>query len=62
MDLSELKEQRRILLLKKSKGDAKEEDLKQLARVLDLINKAEPSIAAEIVEQEDAENLDFTKK
>ena len=62
MDLSELEEQRKILLLKKSKGDATEEDLKKLAGVLDLISKAEPSIAAEITEQENAENLDFTKK
>lgn len=61
MNLSELEEQRKTLLLKKSKGNATEEDLKQLARVLDLINEMEPSIAEEIVEQKDGEDLDFTK-
>ena len=61
MNLSELEEQRKTLLLKKSKGKATEEDLKQLAKVLDLINETEPSVAAEIVEQKNAEDLDFTK-
>jgi len=42
MNLSELEEQRKTLLLKKSKGKATEEDLKQLAKVLDLINETEP--------------------
>jgi hypothetical protein len=48
MNLEDLENQRKTLLLKKSKGNATEEDLKQLARVLDLINKAEPSIVSEI--------------
>jgi len=48
MNLEDLKNQRKILLLKKSKGNPTEEDLKQLARVLDLINKAEPSIVSEM--------------
>ena len=38
MNLVDLKEQRKALLLKKSKGNATEDDLKQLAKVLDLIN------------------------
>ena len=58
MNLSELEEQRKILLLKKSKGDVTEENLKQLARVLDLINKAEPSIVSEM---ENTEDSDLTK-
>lgn len=61
MNLEELENQRKALLLKKSEGIATEEDLKQLVRVLDLINKVQPSIADEIVEQERAENLDFAK-
>ena len=48
MNLEDLENQRKILLLKKSKGNATEEDLKQLARVLDLISKAEPSIVSEM--------------
>ncbi len=48
MILVDLENQRKTLLLKKSKGNATEEDLKQLARVLDLINKAEPSIVSEM--------------
>lgn len=66
MSLLDLEEQRKALLLKKSKGNATEDDLKQLARVLDLINKAEPSIVSEINkklgEKDDTEDLDFTKK
>jgi len=58
MNLAELEEQRKTLLLRKSMGNATEEDLKQLAEVLDLINKAEPSIASEM---ENTEDLDFTK-
>jgi len=48
MNLVDLEKHRKNLLLKKSKGNATEEDLKQLARVLDLINRAEPSIVSEI--------------
>ncbi len=48
MNLVDFENQRKTLLLKKSKGNATEEDLKQLARVLDLINKAEPSIVSEM--------------
>jgi hypothetical protein len=48
MNLEDLENQRKTLLLKKSKGNATEDDLKQLARILDLINKAEPSIVSEI--------------
>lgn len=66
MILVDLENQRKTLLLKKSKGNATEEDLKQLARVLDLINKAEPSIVSEMskkfMEQDDVENLDFSKR
>lgn len=66
MNQVDLEEQRKALLLKKSKGEATEDDLKQLARVLDLINKAEPSIVSEINkklgEKDDTEDLDFTKK
>ncbi len=66
MNLVDFENQRKTLLLKKSKGNATEEDLKQLARVLDLINKAEPSIVSEIskkfMEQDDVENLDFSKR
>lgn len=66
MNQVDLEEQRKALLLKKSKGNATEDDLKQLARVLDLINKAEPSIVSEINkklgEKDDTEDLDFTKK
>ena len=58
MNLTDLEKQRKTLLLRKSMGNATEEDLKQLARVLDLINKAEPSIASEM---ENTEDLDFTK-
>jgi len=47
MDLTDLLKQRRNLLLKKSEGNATEEDLKQLAMVLDLISSAEPSITSE---------------
>ncbi len=48
MILVDLENQRKTLLLKKSKGNATEDDLKQLIRVLDLINKAEPSIVSEM--------------
>ncbi len=48
MNLVDLEEQRKTLLLKKSKGNATEEDLKQLALVLDLISSSEPSIVSEI--------------
>ena len=48
MNLVDLEKHRKNLLLKKSKGNATEEDLKQLARILDLINRAEPSIVSEI--------------
>jgi hypothetical protein len=58
MNLTDLEKQRKTLLLMKSMGNATEEDLKQLARVLDLINKAESSIASEM---ENTEDLDFTK-
>lgn len=58
MNLTDLEKQRKTLLLRKSMGNATEEDLKQLARVLDLINKAESSIASEM---ENTEDLDFTK-
>ena len=47
MSLADLVTQRTRLLLKESVGNATEEDLKQLARVLDLINKAESSIMSE---------------
>jgi len=47
MNLTDLLEQRRNLLLKKSEGNATENDLKQLALVLDLISSAEPSITSE---------------
>ncbi len=60
MILVDLENQRKTLLLKKSKGNATEEDLKQLARVLDLINKAELSIVSEMnkkfVGQEDTKD------
>ena len=59
--LTDLEKHRKTLLLRKSMGNATEEDLKQLARVLDLINKVEPSIAAEIMGQKDAEDSDLTK-
>lgn len=66
MNLVELREQRKALLLKKSKGSATEDDLKQLARVLDLINKEEPSIVSEMnkkpVMQDSTEDSDFTRK
>ena len=66
MNLVDIATQRKTLLLKKSKGNATEDDLKQLIRVLDLINKAEPSIVSEIskkfMEQDDVENLDFSKR
>jgi hypothetical protein len=66
MNLVDFENQRKTLLLKKSKGNATEDDLKQLIRVLDLINKAEPSIVSEIskkfMEQDDVENLDFSKR
>ena len=58
MNLADLEEQRKTLLLRKSMGNATEEDLKQLARVSDLINKAETSIASEM---ENTEDLDLTK-
>jgi len=48
MNLVDLEEQRKALLLKKAKDNATEEDLKQLARVLDLISRAEPSIVSEV--------------
>ncbi len=48
MNLVDLEKHRKNLLLKKSMGNATEEDLKQLARVLDLISRAEPSIVSEI--------------
>lgn len=48
MNLVDFENQRKTLLLKKSKGNATEDDLKQLIRVLDLINKAEPSIVSEM--------------
>jgi len=47
MNLTDLLEQRRNLLLKKSEGNATENDLKQLALVLELISNAEPSITSE---------------
>ena len=47
MNLTDLLKERRNLLLKKSEGNATEEDLKQLAMVLDLISSAEPSITSE---------------
>jgi len=47
MDLTDLEKQRRNLLLKKSEGNATENDLKQLALVLELISSAEPSITSE---------------
>jgi len=47
MNLTDLENHRRNLLLKKSEGNATENDLKQLARVLDLISRAEPSITSE---------------
>ncbi len=60
MNLVDLENQRKTLLLKKSKGNATEDDLKQLIRVLDLINKAEPSIVSEIskkfTEQDDTKD------
>ena len=66
MNLVDFENQRKTLLLKKSKGNATEDDLKQLIRVLDLINKAEPSIVSEIskkfMEQDDVEKLDFSKR
>jgi len=66
MNLVDFENQRKTLLLKKSKGNATEDDLKQLIRVLDLINKAEPSIVSEIskkfMEQDNVENLDFSKR
>jgi len=66
MNLVDLEEQRKTLLLKKSKGNATEDDLKQLARVLDLISKAEPSITSEmnkkIMEQDDTKDLDLSKR
>ncbi len=66
MNLVDFENQRKTLLLKKSKGNATEDDLKQLIRVLDLINKAEPSIVSEMskkfMEQDDVENLDFSKR
>ena len=66
MNLVDFENQRKTLLLKKSKGNATEDDLKRLIRVLDLINKAEPSIVSEIskkfMEQDDVENLDFSKR
>jgi hypothetical protein len=58
MDLANLEEQRKTHLLRKSIGNATEEGLKQLAEVLDLLNKAEPSIASKM---ENKEGLDFTK-
>ena len=58
MNLTDLEKHRKTLLLRKSMGNATEEDLKQLARVLDLINKAEPSIVSEMGNTED---LDFPK-
>jgi len=61
MNLVDLEEQRKTLLLKKSKGNATEEDLKHLARVLDLISRAEPSIVSEInkkiMAQDDTKDL-----
>ncbi len=66
MNLVDLEEQRKTLLLKKSKGNATEDDLKQLARVLDLISKAEPSITSEMnkkfMEQDDTKDLDLSKR
>ncbi len=66
MNLVDFENQRKTLLLKKSKGNATKDDLKQLIRVLDLINKAEPSIVSEMskkfMEQDDVENLDFSKR
>ncbi len=61
MNLVDFENQRKTLLLKKSMGDATEEDLKQLARVLDLISRAEPSIVSEInkkiMAQDDTKDL-----
>ena len=66
MNLVDLKEQRKALLLKKSKGNVTEDDLKQLAKVLDLINNTEPSIVSEInkkhVERDGTEDLGPSKK
>ena len=66
MNLVDLEEQRKTLLLKKSKGNATEDDLKQLASVLELISSAEPSITSEMnkesMEQGDTEDLDLTKR
>lgn len=66
MNLVDLKEQRKALLLKKSKGNATEDDLKKLAKVLDLINNAEPSIVSEInkkhVEKDGTEDLKAAKE
>ncbi len=47
MNLTDLLKQRKDLLLKKSEGNATENDLKQLALVLELISNAEPSITSE---------------
>ena len=60
MNLADLEEQRKTLLLRKSMGNATEEDLKQLARVLDLINKAEPSMASEMENTEDLDQKRIT--
>jgi hypothetical protein len=59
MNLVDLEEQRKTLLLKKSKGNATEEDLKHLARVLDLISRAEPSIVSEINKKIMAQKIRF---
>jgi len=59
MNLVDLEEHRKNLLFKKSKGDATEEDLKQLARVLDLISRAEPSIVSEINKKIMAQKIRF---
>lgn len=66
MNLVDLKEQRKALLLKKSKGNATESDLRKLAKLVDLINNAEPSIVSEInkklVEKDGTEDLGSAKK
>lgn len=66
MNLSVLEKQKETLLLKKSKGEATAEDLKQLARILNLINMVEPSVVSEMrgqfMKKDDSEDLDFTKK
>ena len=65
MNLADLEKQGKILLLKKSEGNATENDLKQLTRILDLISRGEPLVASDMnkrfMEQDDPKDLDFTK-